>query len=233
LTVPSLVIGISLGLLSLALAFLAFRGFRQYARTRVRVQLAWGLGLTLAASAMVLETAVYAGEVNEPVLQAYVFLSAVLVGVLSLGAARVMKSPRFQRVYAAYVVAASALVGVASFLTPIAPASMVSGGIITGDPPFSLILFSILVTGPATVVLLASAAVSLRRTRKWQNLLLIAGALVLGAGGTLYIASFPVALYYGEFIGIVFLFFGLMSLPQSTTLAPAGLPAGPALERRL
>ena len=233
MTGASLVIGISLGLLTLALAFLAFRGFRQYGRTRVRVQLAWGLGLTLAAAAMLVETVVYAGEVNEPVLQAYVFLSAVLVGVLSLGAARVMRSPRFQRLYAGYVVGTSALVGIASFLTPIAPGSMVSGGIITGDPPFSLILFSILVTGPATVVLLASAAVSLRRTRKWQNLLLIAGALVLGAGGTLYIASFPVALYYGEFIGIVFLFFGLMSLPQSTTLAPAGLTSGPTPERRL
>ncbi len=199
----------------------------------MRVQLAWGLGLVLAASAMLVETLVYAGAVNEPVLQAYVFLSAVLVGVLSLGAARVMRNPRFQRFYAGYIVGASTVVGIASFLTPIAPGSMVSGGIITGDPPFSLILFSILVTGPATVVLLASAAVSLRRTRKWQNLLLIAGALVLGAGGTLYIASFPVALYYGEFIGIVFLFFGLMSLPQSTTLAPAGLPASPGLERRL
>lgn len=233
MTLPSLVIGTSLGLLTLALAFLAARGVRQYRKTGARVQLAWSLGLGLATGAMVVETVVYAGWVNEPLLQAYVLLSAVLVGVLSLGAARVMKSPRFQRIYTGYILGASALVGIASFLTPIVPGSMVSGGIITGDPPLSLIVFSILVTGPATVVLLASAAVSLRRTRKWQNLLLIAGALVLGAGGTLYIASFPVALYYGEFIGIVLLFFGLMSLPQTTTLAPAGLPGAPALERRL
>jgi undecaprenyl pyrophosphate phosphatase UppP len=233
LTGPSLPIGVSLALLSLALGFLSARGARQFWRTRARVQLAWSLGLALATAAMAVETLVYAGWVDQALLQAYVVLSAVLVGVLSLGAARVMRSPRFQRAYVAYILGASAVVGVASFLTPIAPGSMVSGGIITGDPPLSLILFSILVTGPATVVLLASAAVSLRRTRKWQNLLLIVGALVLGAGGTLYIASFPVALYYGEFIGIVFLFFGLLSLPQSTTLAPSALPAAPVVDRRL
>jgi hypothetical protein len=43
---------------------------------------------------------------------------------------------------------------------------------------------------------------------------MIGGALILGAGGTLYIASFPVALYYAEFLGIILLFFGLISLPQ-------------------
>jgi len=50
---------------------------------------------------------------------------------------------------------------------------------------------------------------------------MIGGALILGAGGTLYIASFPVALYYAEFLGIVLLFFGLISMPQaSSTITP-------------
>ncbi len=104
------------------------------------------------------------------------------------------------------------------------PLSMVTQGIITGDPPLLLIVISSLVTGPATIVLLASSVSSLRRSRDWRTLLLVAGALVLGAGGTFYIASFPVVLYYAEFIGIVLLFAGLMSLKPMAPAAPAVHP---------
>jgi hypothetical protein len=96
---------------------------------------------------------------------------------------------------------------------------MVSGGIITGNPPVLLLVLSSLVTGPATVVLLTASYLALRRSWRWQTLLMIAGAVILGAGGTLYIASFPVALYYAEFLGIILLFLGLMSLPQTSSHA--------------
>jgi hypothetical protein len=89
-----------------------------------------------------------------------------------------------------------------------------------------LIVLSTLVTGPATVVLLASAASSLRRSRDWRTMLMVAGALVLGAGGTLYIASFPVALYYAEFIGIILLFVGLLSLKPAGAAVPSSTAAG-------
>jgi hypothetical protein len=217
-------IGLSLGLLTIALVYLAVRGFADYLVKHVRVQLMWASGLALAAGAMAIETVVFTGTVNEPLLQAYVFLSAALVGVLSLGATRVLRSPRLESTYMAYIVAMTGVVGVSCFLVPVSVSSMVSANVISGDPPLSLLLLSTLITGPATVVLLASAAISLKRSRKWQTLLMIAGALVLGAGGTLYIASFPVALYYAEFIGIVLLFLGLVSLQRlaATTTAPAG-----------
>jgi hypothetical protein len=73
------------------------------------------------------------------------------------------------------------------------------------------------------VVLVGSAIQGLRRSRRWQTLLMVAGALVLGGGGTLYIASFPVALYYAEFIGIGLLFLGLVNLP-TTAPVPARTP---------
>ncbi len=218
-------IGVSLGLLTLALAFLSVRGFLQYAERRVRMQLMWASGLALSAGAMAVETIIYAGIVDMLLLQAYVFLSAALVGVLSLGATKVLRSPRIERVYEIYTLACIALVGIAAFSVRV-PTSIVQAGVITGNPPLLLILISTLVTGPATVVLLASAAVSLRRSRKWQTLLMIAGALVLGAGGTLYIASFPVALYYAEFIGIVLLFLGLVSLQKLAAATSAGEHAG-------
>ncbi len=212
----------SLLILTALLAVLAVRGLLRYAATRAPVQLMWGLGILCATAAMAIEVAVYLGVVLVPILQAYVFLSAAIVGVLSLGATRVLRRPRVERGYRAYIAGTTALVAAASFLTPLST-GMVHDGIITGDPPLLLLVLSTLVTGPATVVLLTASAVSLRRDRRWQTLLMIAGALILGAGGTLYIASFPVALYYAEFLGILLLFFGLVSLPAAS---PARQPAG-------
>ena len=221
-------IGVSLGALGLALGGLFVRGIGQYLRTRQRLQLFWAGGMGLASGAMAIETVVYAGVVSSGLLQAYVFLTAALVGVLSLGATRVLKSPRFESGYRGFIFASIALVGLACLLVPIPPSAMVSGNIIVHNPPLLLLLLSTMVTGPATVVLLASAGVSLRRTRHWQGLLMIAGALVLGAGGALYIASFPVALYYAEFIGIVLLFIGLVNLrravPQPLARSQLQLP---------
>lgn len=217
-------IGLSLGLLTLALVYLSARGFLQFLERRVTVQAMWASGMALSSAAMAVETMVYAGVLDMRLLQAYVFLSAALVGVLSLGATRVLRSPRLEQGYRYYTLAAIAVVGVACSTVRV-PTSIVQGGVISGNPPLLLILLSTLVTGPATVVLLGSAVVALRRSHKWQNLLMIGGALVLGAGGTLYIASFPVALYYAEFVGIVLLFLGLVSLQKLATATSAGTSA--------
>lgn len=207
-------LGASLLILSLLLAVLSVRGLLRYYHQRIPSQLMWGAGLALAAGAMAIETIVYAGVASSALLQMYVFLSAAIVGVLSLGATRILQSPRLERAYQLYTVATLAIVAIACALVPL-PDSMVAGGIILGNPPLLLIGLSSLVTVPATVVLLAATVVSLRRTRRWQTLLMAAGAVILGAGGALYIASFPIALYYAEFLGIFLLFLGLMSLPAS------------------
>jgi hypothetical protein len=222
----SLGIAVSLLALTVLLVVLAARAVARFFETKSRPQLMWGGGLALAAAAMAVESVVYFGIVTSPILQTYVFLSAAIVGVLSLGATRVLRSPRIERAYTGYILAASGLVAVACAMTPL-PTAMVTGGIIAGNPPLLLILLSSLVTFPATVVLLTATVVSLRRSRRWQTLLMAAGAIILGAGGTLYIASFPIALYYAEFLGILLLFFGLVSL-QSSTPAPSPSPAASA-----
>ncbi|MGA8663594.1 MAG: hypothetical protein WB809_00775 [Thermoplasmata archaeon] len=221
MTAQTYAIAISLFTLTAMLAVLGVRGLRRYVQTRNRAQLMWGGGIAFATAAMAVEGIVFLGFVSVPLLQAYVFFSAAIVGVLSLGATRVLRSPRIERAYSWYTAATCAVVGVFSFLTPLST-TMVSNGIIAGDPPLLLIILSTLVTAPATVILITASVVSLRRDRRWQTLLMIAGAVILGAGGTLYIASFPVALYYAEFLGIICLFLGLISLPQST---PAASPA--------
>ncbi len=213
-------IAVSLGGLSAALGVLAVRGFVHASRTRKVAQALWAAGLALGAAAMAIELFAYVGVVSEALLEAYVFLSAAIVGVLSLGAVASFRRPRLTVGYSAYQIVALATTGVVSFTTAL-PRSMVSRGIIVGDPPLSLIVLSTLVTGPATVVLLASAFVSLRRSFRWSHVTMIAGACVLGAGGTLYLASFPVVLYYAEFVGIVLLFAGLVNLSRVAAPAPA------------
>ncbi len=221
--VESILIATSLVALSALLFVLSVRAVVRYFETRSRAQLMWGSGLSIATAAMVVEAVVYLGVVSSPILQAYVFFSAAIVGVLSLGATKILRSPRVEKFYTAYIVVTSAVVALASAWTPL-PLSMVTSGIITGNPPLLLILLSSLVTIPATVVLLTATFLSLRRSWRWQTLLMAAGAIILGAGGALYIASFPIALYYAEFIGILLLFLGLVSLPQ-TAPAPAPTPA--------
>jgi hypothetical protein len=220
----SAALGLSLGLLTATLGALSVRGLVRFVRARAWVQLMWGIGLGLGAVATALELLVYVGIVDSLLLQAYVFLSAAIVGVLSLGSIRVLLSPRFERGYTAYVLAACGVVGAASFTTPM-PGSMVLAGVVSGNPPLLLLLLSSLVTVPATFVLLGAVAVSLRKSWKWQTLMMGIGACVLATGGALYIAAFPVALYYSEFIGIVLIFIGLASLPQRTRVPTlAGYP---------
>jgi hypothetical protein len=204
---------LSLVLLTLTLAALSGRGLVRFVRDRTWTQLAWGSGLALAAVATGVELVVYAGVVDGPLLQAYVFLSAAIVGVLSLGCTHVIRSLRFRAAYAAYTLGLCGLVAGLSFTTPL-PGAMVSGGVITGNPPLTLLVISSLVTGPATVVLLAAVVISLRKSWQWRTVMMGVGASVLAAGGALYIASFPAALYYAEFLGVILIFLGLVNLPQ-------------------
>ena len=226
MTVPpeTIAFGASLFVLTGLLCGLFARGVAQYLRTRSRSGLPWTAGLGLAAAAMGIEGVVYAGAVSGPLLQTYVFLSAAIVGVLSLGATRVLARPRLAEIYTVYTFSACAAVAAACALTPLG-AAMVAGGIIAGNPPLLLLVLSSLVTIPATVLLLSATVLSLRRSGHWQTLMLAAGALILGAGGAFYIAAFPIALYYAEFLGIVLLFVGLVRLPTTARHeAPAGAP---------
>lgn len=222
--IEAYLVAISLVALTTLLFVLSVRALVRYRQTRSRSQLMWGGGLACATAAMAVEAIVFLGVVSSPILEAYVFLSAAIVGTLSLGATKILRSPRIERIYTVYILSTTAVVAAASAVTPL-PSSMVTSGIITGNPPLLLILLSSLVTVPATVVLLTATALSLRRSWRWQTLLMAAGAIILGAGGALYIASLPIALYYAEFIGILLLFLGLLSLPQATpTSTPTPTP---------
>lgn len=217
-------IAASLGLLTGVLAFLATRGFVRFFQTRKHSQLGWGVGLGFGAIATAIELSAFIGGVSTIMLQAYVFFSAAIVGTLSLGSVRAFRRPIYRNLYAGYIIAVSAAVGYFCFTTPLSD-SMVQAGVISGNPPVFLLVLSSLITVPATIVLLGFAVVSLRRKFHWKGLLMIGGASVLAAGGAFYIASFPVALYYAEFLGIVLLFIGLTDFSRWLTPAPSVAPS--------
>jgi hypothetical protein len=217
-------ITISLGLLTGVLVILATRGFVRFFQTRKHSQLGWGVGLGFGATATAIELLAYVGFVNSVMLQAYVFFSAAIVGTLSLGSVRAFRRAVYRNLYAGYIITVSAVVGFFCFTTPV-PASIVEGGVIAGNPPTFLLELSMMITIPATVVLLGFAVISLRRSFHWKGLLMIAGASVLAAGGFFYIASFPVALYYAEFVGIVLLFIGLTDFSRWLNPVPAASSA--------
>jgi hypothetical protein len=216
-------IAVSLGLLSLVLGSLSARGFLRFARNRDRHQVMWAVGLGMGTAATLLELLAYVGLTSNALLQAYVFFSAGIVGVLSLGAVRAFHRVRWNQAYIGYIGVALVAVGYYCVITPM-PASMVQSGVISGNPPLLLLVLSSFVTVPATIVLLTACVMSLRRTFRWKGMMMLAGACVLGAGGAFYIASFPVMLYYAEFVGIVLLFFGLTDFSRWTLTAPAAAP---------
>jgi hypothetical protein len=213
-------IALSLAVLSVVLGLLSARGFVRFVRNHDRHQVMWAVGLSFGTAATSLELIAYLGVVTTSLLQAYVFFSAAIVGVLSLGALRAFHRVFWNRTYIGYIAATLAVVAFFTLKTPM-PASMVQGGVISGNPPLLLLVLSSLVTVPATIVLLAACVMSLRKSFRMKGLMMMAGACVLGAGGAFYIASFPVILYYAEFIGIVLLFFGLVDLSRWSLLAPA------------
>jgi hypothetical protein len=216
-------IAISLGLLCVVLGALSARGFFRFVTNHDRHQVMWAVGLGMGTAATTLELLAFVGIVSSLLLQAYVFFSAAIVGVLSLGTLRAFHRPRWNRTYLAYIGASLAVVAFYSFSTPM-PNSMVSAGVISGNPPLLLLVLSSLVTVPATIVLLTACVLSLRKSFRWRGLLMLSGACVLGAGGAFYIASFPVMLYYAEFIGIVLLFFGLVDFSRWSLTSPTAAP---------
>lgn len=213
----------SLALLTGVLGALVGRGLVRFARSRDLRELPWVVGLGLGTLATALELVAYVGFDSVLLLQGYVFCSAGIVGVLSLGSVRALRRPFFAKVYFGYTAVALVAVAWASFATPLS-LSMVRDGVIAGNPPVMLLVLSSFVTVPATVVLLTACVISLRRSFRYRGLLVLAGASVLGAGGAFYIASFPVLLYYAEFVGIVLLFLGLVDLSRWATASPASTP---------
>jgi hypothetical protein len=185
---------------------------KAYARTRKLSSFFWGLGLWLFALGVMLETFFAAGIYNNVLIMIYLFIVALLVNMLAFGSMQLVAYKRVQMGYYAYSLITLAVLVYSLVSSNIG--NVLITHVVAGPLPISIIIASSLVTFPAAVVLVWTAAASYLKTKNKKMISIILGVIVVSIAGGLYIAAFPAFLYYSEFIGIVLLWFGFFSFGE-------------------
>jgi hypothetical protein len=209
----SAAIAVSLVALSAIALLLAVLVLLRYRRERQACHLYWGVGLFLFFVTLVEEAVLDLGVWHQLLIQSYLILVAVLVGILSLGSAELSLPGRWRTAYFGYVgVTSAALVVVGLWVT--IPPSIISQGVVSGLPPTSIDVLSSIITVPAALLLIVSSLYGAIRQHRLHLLYIALGTAVISAAGALYLVSFPASLYYAEFAGIVLLFLGFVKIPH-------------------
>ena len=225
MTSTSTAIATSLLALSVVTLLLSVIVLRRYRREHQVWHLYWGVGLFLFFVTLVQEAVLDLGVWSQLLIQSYLILVAVLVGILSLGSAQLSLHGRWRSVYFGYIGATSVVLVVVGFLVTV-PASIVAQGVVSGVPPTSITVLSSLVTVPAALLLILSSLYGVVRQRRYHLLYIAVGTAVISAAGALYLVSFPATLYYAEFVGMLLLFLGFVRIPVlARTGAPQAQPA--------
>lgn len=199
----------ALGVIALLLAVLLLQRFR---RDRQLCYLYWGAGIALVFVTLAQEAALYAGVWSQLLVRSYLVLVAVLVGVLSLGSAELALRGWWRRAWMAYMVVTGVAVAVVAGLYSVSTSILVHG-VVSGLPPTPDTIASSFVTFPASGLLIVSSLYAALRQKRPRLLFITAGTLVIAAAGSLYIATFPLTLYYAEFVGVALLFLGFVNVP--------------------
>jgi len=194
----------------------------RFVRNRQGCHFFWGLGLALIAFTMAQEAVFYLGVWSTPFAQVYLVLVALLVGILSLGTAELSLGGWKRRLWFGFIALAGAALVVVGVLFPPGPSIVVSG-VVTGLPPTPVLVVSSVVTFPSTCLLVGASVYGAIWLKRYYLLFVAAGTAIIAAAGSLYIASFPLSLYYAEFAGTVLLFFGFVRLPLPS-LRPTAVP---------
>ena len=185
---------------------------RAYLRKREKSCLYWSIGFWFFALSDLLEVlfAFGVGAAGLLMVQLYLFVIAFMVIPIAMGSLELVKSMLARRLYVVY--SAVTAVFLAYYTFSASMSNMVADGMVAGAIPMSVILYSSLITVPATIIIIGIAALSLVRRRKLKMLWIIAGMLAFAFGGMMYVASFPAAIYYVEFFGLVMLWLGFFDL---------------------
>ena len=198
---------------------------RQYLERRKMHQLWWTIGFGMYAAAAFLEFAMQlSGGWNPWTFRFYALVSAALVAVLAQGSmALVSRKPLWPRIYLAYNSVCFAVFAFGVFTTPLVAAELANpklssyaalGGTALTYPR----VMSMLLTIPATFVLLGSAVLSIIRFlrkkefayRVWANVLIAAGTLVIASGGGLAKAGSTTMFYLAEMVAAILFFAGFL-----------------------
>ena len=205
-------VGISLFLLAFVTLLLSVIVMRKY-RGGLNSYLWWGSGIFLGFVTIVQETFIYFGYWSQLLIQSYIFMVALLVALLSIGSVNLMKSGWVRATWLGYMILMTIATAYFAFTTTVSQ-SVVTKGVILGALPIYDIIFSTLVTAPAATAVIVLALYSTYKTKKLGTLFIAAGGIVISIAGTLFILrSFPVTLYYSEFVGVFLLFIGFIEFP--------------------
>jgi hypothetical protein len=209
----STAIAASLGVLSAVAFLLAMLVFLRYYRERQACHLYWSVGLFLVFVTLAEEAVLDLGIWSQPLIQSYLILVAVLVGILSLGSAELSLPGRWRALWFGYIGVMSAALVVLGLMVSV-PSSIVVNGVVSGLPPPSVDVLSSLITVPGAVLLIVSSLYGAIRRHRLNLLYIALGTGVISAAGALYLVSLPVTLYYAEFVGVVLLFLGFVKIPR-------------------
>ncbi len=200
----------------------------RYMKNRKPHQLLWTLGLfgfTGAAAAQV----VYAvdGAWPEGVYRAYYFLVGSLVAALGAGTVFLLNKPKVAQLFLYATIALVGAQAAACSFTPINTAKLAAAGMETGAGIASgpMIALTIILNSMGAGALAIGAGWSWWKTRRPQNLFIIAGTVLLSiGGGTARVATegsvAAWALYIGNLAGISLLFAGFLLGRPSGAPAP-------------
>ena len=198
---------------------------RQYLARRKIHQLWWAIGFAMYAAAAFLEFAMQlSGGWSPWLFRFYALLSASLVAVLAQGSMALVSRKRiWSRIYLAYNTICFAIFAFGVFTTPLIAAELANpklssyaalGGTALTYPR----VMSMLLTIPATFVLLGAAVLSIIRFlrkkefayRVWANVLIAAGTLVIASGGGMAKAGNTTMFYLAEMLAAVLFFAGFL-----------------------
>lgn len=179
---------------------------KNYFQKRMNSYLFWSLGLWLFTLSVGEELLFSAGYYDELLIATYLGVVAFLVEFLALGSMQLIKGNLIKKAYYAYSIASA--VALVYFLATENIGNILNEYVVYGALPLGIIITSSLITFPAAAVLMATAALTYKKTRNRRMLSIIAGVTVVSVAGSLYIDQFPALLYYAEFIGILLLWFG-------------------------
>lgn len=181
---------------------------KRYYEKRDKPHLFWSIGMWLFSASIALEIVFAFAISNLFLINAYLFIVALLVEFLALGSIALLKSRRVMVPYLIFMVVSSVFLIYSLAITD--ASNVIINYVVAGALPLLTVLSSSIATFPAAVILIVVAALGYRKSHNKKMLSIIGGVVVVSFAGTLYISSFPSLLYYAEFLGIVLLWFGFV-----------------------
>lgn len=178
----------------------------RYARRRNSSMMFWSIGLWLFTFGALLELMFAVDVYSEGLAKLYLLVVAVLVEFLALGSIQFSRSVRIRNWYYLFVILSTVFMAYSLLVTSVS--NMVVNYVVAVSPPMLVIVASSLMTIPASIILVVFAYKAYKARKDPRLLSIIAGVIIVGIAGGLYIAQYPSFLYIAEVAGILLLWYG-------------------------